>query len=158
MKEYLSIPIGLEQFNPDLYNEIILSEKSLNESFKKTMKDLQEKIDGEKNAMKAFFESEREKNSSNFYYEIVSSVKTTDDHFGSYKKGDITYKAIRKYACDVPEGDEEFYKDRNYCEFKIVNNVLISLNGGYTIGNGILLTQDEVHEIKSGIFPEILIN
>lgn len=54
-------------------------------------------------------------------------------------------------------GDEAFYKDRDYCKFKIVNNVFIQEGSGVYFTNtktGDIITDDELNQLNDLIVPE----
>lgn len=80
-------------------------------------------------------------------YTVINTEKEEGIHYT------ITGKCLNPL-----EGDTEFYKDKKYCSFKIVNAVMIRTGGGHILyENGGILTNEEIDQLHNNIVPMRLI-
>ena len=79
-------------------------------------------------------------------------------YFMSDPKSNNGYYYIYRVVEGTPVlGDEEFYKDREYCKFRIVNNVFIQEGNGLYFTNtktGDIITDDELNQLNDLIVPK----
>jgi hypothetical protein len=64
---------------------------------------------------------------------------------------------IHRKSLNPQLGDDSFYKDIEYCSFKIVNNVFISTGGGNQfrhLKNGDIVSAEEIKQLEEKIVPE----
>ena len=106
-------------------------------------------------AEKEFIET-RDTQRANAKWEYSLEIHNSANNMESTMDKNIYY-CITSKAVNPLEGDTEFYKDRKYQPFRIINNVVLIDGNGYMFKNlktGDIIINEELALLNNSIVPE----
>lgn len=105
------------------------------------------KADLEKAEKRFIKERDERRAQAKWEYTLTSNINDHGKHFH------ITRKALNPL-----EGDTQFYEDRKFQSFKVVNAVIIADGSGYVlpVNSGYILSADDLFRLDEGVVPDVL--